>query len=176
VYASRAHRQGSPPPLYDGITRLSSAEQPKFARAAAFARHCFALDPEGRVPVARFELKDIPKLAPYLGMLGVLDGGKEFVVRLAGTRLVGEFFGRDPTGAKLSQPLSDDEYGKRTWHVVREVFRTKAPILNQPGRTRLRAKEYFNLETVTFPLVDESGAVVKIVSLYDFLLQPDEKP
>jgi len=173
VYAAACIDTGSSPPLYDGITRLSSAEQPKFARAAAFARYCFALDPEGCVPVDRFELKNIPKLAPYLGLLGVIDGGKDFHIRLAGTKLVGEFFGRDPTGENISQSLAGGEYGERTRHIIGEVFRTKRPILNQPGRTRLREKEYFNLETVTFPLVDQSGTVVKIVSLYDFLLQPE---
>ena len=128
------------------------------------------------MPVARFELKDIPKLAPYLGLLGVIDGGKDFLIRLAGTKLVGEFFGRDPTGETISQSLGDGEYGMRTRHIIGEVFRTKRPVLNQPGRMRLRDKEYFSLETVTFPLVDEGGSVVKIVSLYDFQLEPQEGP
>jgi hypothetical protein len=175
VYLGACIDTGSSPPLYDGITRLSSPGQPQFARAAAFAAYCFALDPEGRVPVARFELKEIPKLAPYLGMLGVVDVGKDFLIRLAGTKLVDEFFGRDPTGETISQSLGDGEYGKRVRYIVGEVFRQKAPILNQPGRTRLRDKEYYSLETVTFPLVDKGGSVVKIVSLYDFLLQPTQR-
>jgi hypothetical protein len=176
VYVAACASAREKRPLYDGITQLSSAGQPTFARAAAFARHCFALDAQGRVPVARFELKDIPKLAPYAAISGVVDDGKDFHIRLVGTKLASEFLGRDPTGLKLSQSLPDGEYAKRVWHIMREVLRTKLPFLNQPGRTRLREKEYFSLETVTVPLIDGSGSVVKIVTLYDFLLLPEEQP
>ena len=100
----------------------------------------------------------------------MLDGGDDFEVRLAGTRFVSDFLGNDPTGAKLSHVL-DGEFGKRSWHVVREVMRTKGPVLNQPGRTRLKTKDYLLLETVNWPLVDEAGRIAKIASFYDFVFE-----
>ncbi len=160
--------------LFDGIKHLTSAGEPTFAKARAFAEHCFGLmSADGLVPAARLELAGMVKLAPYLIILGVIDDGMDFQVRLTGTKLVDEFFGVDPTGSKLSQLLTDDEFGRRGWQIVKEVQRTKRPVLNQPGRARLRSKDYMRLETVTFPLVDDGGSVAKIATLYDYLF---EKP
>ena len=158
--------------MYEGIKQLISADEPTFAKARAFAEHCFGLmNADGLVSAMRLELAGIPKLAPYLVLLGSIDEGADFQVRLAGTRVVDEFLGADPTGARLSQILTDDEFGRRSWHIMREVLRTKRPVLNQPGRTRLRAKDYLKLETVTFPLADEAGLVVKVASLYDYVFE-----
>jgi len=115
----------------------------------------------------RFELRQVLASAPYLCVLGVLEGGCDFEVRLAGTRVVGEFFGADPTGVKLSKILQG-EFGERSWHILRLALQTKRPVLNQPGRTRLKAREYMQLETVNWPLVDAEGQVVKIACLYDY--------
>ena len=155
--------------MFDGIKPLVSADEPAFPKARAFAAHCLSLmDADGLLPASRFELVKIPRLAPYVAILGMIDGGADFQVRLVGTRLVDEFLGRDPTGARLSQILKDDAFGRRSRHIMTEVVRTKRPVLNQPGRARLKEREYMRLETVTFPLVDDAGAVVKIASLYDY--------
>jgi hypothetical protein len=153
----------------DGINPLDQAHQPNFARARAFVERCSALlNPDGHLPVSKFELARFAKLAPYLCVLGVIDAGEDFEIRLVGTRLVEEFFGGNPTGAKLSQAVSDDEFGRRSWHILRETMRTKHPVLNQPGRTRLKSRDYMLLETVNYPLVDAAGTVVKIAALYDY--------
>jgi hypothetical protein len=158
--------------LLDGITPLTSANQPTFAKARAFVEQCAAvLDADGQLPVARFAFSHFYRLAPYVCVLGVIGEGEDFEVRLAGTRLVAEFLGADPTGKKLSQILSDDEFGKRSWHIVRETVRTKCPVLNQPGRTRLKTKDYMRLETVNYPLVDATGRVVKVASFYDYIFE-----
>ena len=109
-------------------------------------------------------------------IVGVIDGGKDYLVRLAGTKLVEEFFGADPTGSMLSQILRDDEFSRRSHYIVDEARRRKRFILNQPGRARLRQKDYMTLETVTVPLVDEAGAVVKVASLYDYFFQSADAP
>lgn len=158
--------------MYAGITELTSPAQPLFERAAAFARHCFALMNErGLVPAARLELRDIAKLAPFLTILGVVDDGKDFEIRLTGTRLAAEFLGRDPTGRRLSEILTDDAFGKRSWHIITTTYTTKRPVLNQPGRTRFKDKGYLSLETITLPLTDDHDRVVKIASLYDFKVE-----
>jgi hypothetical protein len=155
--------------LYEGITELASAEQPKMPRARAFAKHCFGLaDAQGLIAASRFELKNIPKLSPYALVLGVIDHGQDFRVRQAGTKFVADFFGVDPTGRLFSERLRDDEFGRRSWYIARQAVHLKKPILNQPGRTWLREKDFLTLETVTFPLVDESGAVVKLTVIFDF--------
>jgi len=155
--------------MYDGIQELLAPDQLKFPKTAAFAAHCMALqDADGRIPAARFEPAAIPKLAPYLVILGVLDNGADFLIRLVGTRLVTEFLGADPTGSKLSEILEGGEYGLRTRYIAEMAHRTRKPVLNQPGRTRLREKDYMMLETVTFPLFDAGGAVVKMAALYDY--------
>ena len=158
--------------LLDGIKPLSSADQPTLAKARAFAEHCETLlDVNGLLPASRFELAKIPKLAPFVVILGSISEGSDFEVRLAGTRVVDEFLGRDPTGTKLSEVLAGDEFGKHSWHIMHEVLRTKRPVLNQPGRTRLKSKEYLQLETVNYPLVDTTGTVVKVACLYDYLFE-----
>jgi len=158
--------------LFDGIKPLTSADQPTFAKARAFAAHCASLVREdGLLTAVRFEPAKIPKLAPYLVIIGTVGELDNFQIRLVGTRLVGEFFSADATGAKLSQILKDDEFGRRSRHIMQEVVRTKRPVLNQPGRTRLKSKDYMNLETVSYPLVDDSGAVIKIVVLYDYAFE-----
>jgi hypothetical protein len=158
--------------VYAGITELTSPAQPQFERAAAFARHCFALMSErGLVPAARLEFRDVAKLAPFLTILGVIDDGRDFEVRLMGTRLATEFLGSDPTGRRLSEILTDDAFGKRSWHIITTAYTTKRPVLNQPGRTRFKDKSYLSLETITFPLIDDHDRVVKIASLYDFKVE-----
>jgi hypothetical protein len=158
--------------LFDGIKLLTSANQPTFPKARDFVEQCSSLlDANGLLPAARLELSRIPKLAPYMCLLGVIGEGEDFEVRLAGTRLVDEFLGANPTGAKLSQVLKDDEFGRRSWHIMGKVLRTKQPVLNQPGRTRLKSKEYMRLETVNYPLVDASGRVIKVACLYDYLFE-----
>lgn len=158
--------------MFDGITVLTSPTQPQFEKAAAFARHCFALMNErGLVPAAALELREMIKLAPYLTILGVVDDGRDFEIRLTGTRLVTEFLGTDPTGRSLSESLTDDAFGKRSWHIVNTAYTTKRPVLNQPGRARFKDKSYLSLETITLPLTDDQDRVVKIASLYDFKIE-----
>ena len=158
--------------MFDGIALLSAANQPTFAKARAFVAQCAVLlDASGQLPVTHFAFSHFYKHAPYLCVLGVINDGEDFEIRLAGTRLVAEFLGADPTGTKLSQILSDDEFGKRSWHIVRETVRTKHPVLNQPGRTRLKSKDYMRLETVNVPLFDEAGRVVKVASFYAYLFE-----
>jgi hypothetical protein len=101
-------------------------------------------------------------------VLGVIDHGKDFRVRHAGTKFVADFFGVDPTGTLFSERLRDDEFGRRSWYIARQAVHLKKPILNQPGRTWLREKEFLTLETVTFPLVDDGGAVAKLAVIFDF--------
>jgi hypothetical protein len=138
--------------VYQGITELTSPAQPLFERAAAFARHCFAvMNERGLVPAARLELRDVAKLAPFLTILGVVDNGKDFEIRLTGTRLAAEFLGGDPTGRRLSQILTDDAFGKRSWHIITTAYTTKRPMLNQPGRTRFKDKSYLSLERSRSP-------------------------
>ena len=160
--------------MFDGIAPLSSVNEPTFAKARAFVECCTSLlDANGQLPASRFELRQLLKVAPCVVIAGVIDGGADFEIRLAGTRVVAEFFGRDPTGARLSQLVADDEFGKRSWFILREVLRSKRPVLNQPGRTRLKSKEFMRLETVNYPLVDDSGKVVKIACLYDYFFEKE---
>jgi len=49
--------------------------------------------------------------------------------------------------------------------------RTKHPVLNQPGRTRLKSKDYMRLETVNVPLFDEAGRLVKVACFYAYLFE-----
>jgi hypothetical protein len=158
--------------LLDGIYPLDAEHQPTFAKARAFAEHCAALsDENGCVPLTRFHLDKIPKLAPNVVLLGVADR-KNPVVRLAGTRVV-EFLGRDPTGMTMSELPADSEFGSRTRHIVQEVLRTRRSILNQPGRTRLKEKNYLHLETLTVPLTDDAAEIVKLATIYDYRFEDE---
>jgi hypothetical protein len=109
-------------------------------------------------------------LSPYVVVLGVVDHGLDFTVRHAGTKVAADFFNRDPTGRSVSEGLREDEFGRRSWYITRQATHLKEPILNQPGRTWLREKDFLTLETVTFPLVDEGEIVVKLATIFDFAI------
>lgn len=159
--------------MFEGIYPLDEAHQPTFPKARAFVERCTQLlDPDGTLPAARFELPRLLGLAPYVCILGVIDDGKDFVVRLAGTKFVSEFLGADPTGVRLSATLQG-EFGERSWYLLRESVRRQRPMLNQPGRTRFKPKEFMRLETVNWPLVDATGRVIKIAGFYDYFFEKE---
>lgn len=163
--------------MYDGIRQLLTADQPKFTKTVAFAGYFLSLrDDSGSIAAARFEPIQIPKLAPYLLILGVLGDGTDFTIRLMGTRLAAEFFGSDLTGKKISEVLGNDESGQRSRYILDQAYLTRKPVLNQPGRARFQDKGYLLLETVTFPLLGDDGAVTKLVTLFDFRVEPDPVP
>jgi hypothetical protein len=161
--------------MYEGISELRSADDTARPRTAAFAKYCFGLaGADGLVPASRFELKAIHKLSPYILVARVVDNGADFLVRHTGTKLAAEFLSdNDPTGSLFSETLLDDAFSRRTWYIVRQAVHLKRPVLNQPGRTWLRDKDYMTFESVTFPLVDDAGDVAKVASINDFSFESD---
>ena len=160
--------------MFDGIQPLDAVHQPTFERAKAFVARCSTLlNSDGLLPVSKFEFSQFYKVAPYICILGVIRGGEDFEVRLAGTRFVSGFLNYDPTGKRFSQILGDGAFGQRSWHIAREAVRTKQPVLNQPGRTKFKAKEFLLIESVNYPLVDATGEVVKVAGIYDFMLEKE---
>lgn len=163
--------------MFDGINPLNAAHQPTFAKARAFVEQCTALlDSDGMLPASRLDLLHFSKLAPFMCVMGVIDGGVDFEVRLAGTRFVAEFLGYDPTGKRFSQVLSDGAFAQRSWHIMREVLRTRQPVLNQPGQTRFKNKEFMSIESVNYPAIDGAGHIVKIAGIYDFKFEKATQP
>jgi hypothetical protein len=155
--------------LFDGINPLNAAHQPTFAKARAFVEQCtMLLDSDGMLPASQLDLAHFVKLAPFMCIVGVIDGGQDFEIRLAGTRFAGDFLGYEPTGKRFSQVLGDGPFGQRSWHIMREVLRTRQAVLNQPGQTRLKSKEFMTIESVNYPLIDDAGNVVKIAGINDF--------
>jgi len=161
--------------MYEGIAELRSADGTTRSRTAAFAKYCFGLaGADDLVLASRFDLKAIHKLSPYILVAGVIDNGADFLVRHTGTKLVSDFLSdSDPTGRLFSETLGDDAFSRRTWYIVREAVHLKRPVLNQPGRTWLRDKDYMTFESVTFPLVDDAGNVAKVASINDFSFESD---
>jgi len=159
--------------MYEGISELRSADGTARPQTAAFAKYCFGLaDANGLVRASRFDLKGIHKLSPYISVASVIDNGADFIVRHTGTKLVADFLGNhDPTGRLFSEALGDDAFSRRTWYIVRQAVHLKRPVLNQPGRTWLRDKDYMTFESVTFPLVDDADNVTKVTSINDFAFE-----
>jgi hypothetical protein len=110
---------------------------------------------------------DIPHLLPDLFMVNVIDGGREFVVRLVGTRVV-ERYGRETTGEKLST-LTAGVYRDAIFALHRACIDLRRPIHSvtnylHPDRTHPTAAR------LMLPLRGEGDAVEIVLTLQLFQL------
>lgn len=129
-------------------------------------RHWHTLHRDGRPPTrAEFDPTAIPHLMPYLMLLDVVEGGKDFRYRVVGTH-VARIHGTDNTGRTVSQafPSPDAAYVIRLYRRSVEA-RAAVGFRGEPLRRDERVLEY---EIVHLPLSGGDGQIGKVLVGLEF--------
>jgi hypothetical protein len=102
---------------------------------------------------------------PWIWMMDVLDGGKDFRFRIAGERVI-EFMGRRHAGELLSDNL-DNPFFQRMRAILAECHLRKKPVAAGPIRSNLKGKEFFEMEIVVMPLSEDGQHVTTLFGAMD---------
>jgi hypothetical protein len=129
-------------------------------------RHWRGLHRDGKPPArADIDPAAITHLLPYLMLLDVVDGGKDFRYRLVGTH-VARVHGTDNTGRTVSQAFPSPE-AAYVIELYRRAVEARAAFgfRGEPLRRDERVLEY---EIVHLPLIGADGRVDKILVGLEF--------
>jgi hypothetical protein len=102
---------------------------------------------------------------PWIWMVDVIDGGKDFRFRLAGDRVI-QFLGRRYAGELISESL-DNPFFQRMRAILVECTQHKKPLAVGPVRSNLAGKEFFDVEIVVMPLSDDGRHVTALFGAMD---------
>jgi hypothetical protein len=102
---------------------------------------------------------------PWIWMIDVIDGGKDFRFRIAGERIV-QFLGRRHAGELLSDNL-DNPFFQRMRTILVECHLHKKPVAVGPIRSNLKGKEFFEIEVVVMPLSEDGEHVTTLFGALD---------
>ena len=102
-------------------------------------------------------LPQVSKLSPWLWLIDVMDGGRDFRFRLAGDRIV-QFLGGRHQGMRLSE-LPLNPFFVRMRHTLVHCVEHKKPIALGPVETGYPGKEHWAMEVVVLPLSDDGETV-----------------
>jgi hypothetical protein len=111
---------------------------------------------------------------PWIWMIDVLDGGKDFRFRIAGERVV-QFMGRRYAGELLSDNL-DNPFFQRMRAILVECMSRKKSVSVGPIRSNLRGKEFFEMEVVVMPLSEDGQSVTTLFGALDLRGLPTGQP
>jgi len=108
---------------------------------------------------------DIPRLVPEIYLVNVVDRGRDYVVRLIGTRLAARY-GSDATGRSLGE-LTAGAYRSMIFGLLRAVLDTRRPVYSitnylQPDRNHLI------VERLMVPLLGDENDVSIIMVMQVF--------
>lgn len=124
----------------------------------------FSLCPEGGLPlVGQFDLIEFPQHAPWIAIVDVLDQGKDFRLRMVGTKVT-RVFGGDITGSALSEggrQFVEERIGK----IYRYVHYTGGPIWGGGRVGNIDGRAGFESAACLLPLVDEKGEMAQIIHM-----------
>jgi hypothetical protein len=102
---------------------------------------------------------------PWIWMIDVIDGGKDFRFRIAGERVI-EFMGRRHAGELLSDNL-DNPFFQRMRAILEECHLRKKPVAAGPIRSNLKGKEFFEMEVAVMPLSEDGHSVTNLFGALD---------
>jgi hypothetical protein len=102
---------------------------------------------------------------PWIWMIDVIDGGKDFRFRIAGERVI-EFMGRRFAGELLSDNLSNPFF-QRMHGILVECTQRKKPVAVGPIRSNLKGKEFFEMEVVVMPMSEDGHSVTSLFGAMD---------
>jgi len=102
---------------------------------------------------------------PWIWMIDVIDGGKDFRFRIAGERVI-QFMGRRYAGELLSANLNNPFF-QRMRGILIECTNRRKPVAVGPVRSNLEGKEFFEMEIVVMPLSEDGQQVTTLFGAMD---------
>lgn len=122
---------------------------------------------DGRMAPKREEITPslLRAALPWIWMIDVIDGGKDFRFRIAGERII-QFMGRRYAGELLSENL-DNPFFQRMRGILIECTNHKKPVAVGPIRSNLKGKEFFEMEIVVMPLSEDGQHVTTLFGAMD---------
>lgn len=126
----------------------------------------------GRIAPRREEITPslLRTALPWIWMIDVIDGGKDFRFRIAGERVI-QFMGRRYAGELMSDNL-DNPFFERMRAILIECIRGREPVHVGPIRSNLKDKEFFEMEVVVMPLSEDGHAVTTLFGAMDLRALP----
>lgn len=116
----------------------------------------------GRMAPRREEITPalLKSALPWIWMVDVVDGGKDFRFRIAGDRII-QFLGRRYAGLLLSE-FVDQPFFQQMREVLSACTAQRRPLTVGPARSKLKGKEYVELEIAVLPLSEDGETVTTI--------------
>jgi hypothetical protein len=132
-------------------------------------RRCGMRDMPSRHDIDPLELRNH---LPYLSLVDVLDGGRDFRFRLIGTGITARF-GRDSTGKTVREIYATTAPQVLPWVLdsMKSVVDTKQPVIMR-GVLRAVQKDFMPFEVLRMPLSECGEAVSMLFCRARFITQP----
>lgn len=117
---------------------------------------------KGRMAPKREEITPalVKNALPWIWMIDTVDGGRDFRFRLAGDRII-QFMGRRYAGSLLSEFIGEPFF-QHMRHILVACVEQKRPLMVGPGRSKMKGREYLELEVLALPLSENSEQVSTI--------------
>lgn len=140
---------------------------PASPRLRVFQMYWRSLAPDGVLPAySTFDVVRMPReLLPFLILLDVLDGGRDFRYRVVGTGVVAAI-GRDFTSETVVEYRHRHE-PPEVGEGYRRVCAARAPHLYE-GTLESVGKEFIRYERLAVPLTGDDGKIAYILACFQF--------
>lgn len=113
------------------------------------------------------DLMDLYKVAPFLTIKDVIDGGQDFVIRYWGTELR-RALGFEGTGMRISE-LQPEEMSRNLLVRYRRIYRSHVPESRRAQIEHLAERRFVSYEVLHVPWLDPAGRdVAQIMTVYQF--------
>jgi hypothetical protein len=135
----------------DAEGQFSRAEEAEHPDLKVFVAYWHAKR-DGRAMPGRGDLapSEMKAYLPRLHIYDVIDGGRDFRIRLMGTRL-SSGWRRDPTGALVSEQ-EDKGFARRVPRILNKVLSTRAPVRFTAEHAAADRFRHQRVECVWLPL------------------------
>jgi len=148
---------------------IEDVDRVTFPRVKEFYDYWSSLRTDERIPRwGDVDMMQITKLAPFIAVKDVIDGGQDFRNRFWGTGLV-RAYDFDATGHSFSDYL-DDESVVEGLALHRIVVETAEPKKSSGTMKFWKSKAYVSFEGIVCPLRRETDDVEMLISCYQINL------
>ena len=126
----------------------------------------------GRLAPKREEITPalLKSALPWIWMIDVVDGGKDYRFRIAGDRII-QFMGRRYAGHMLSE-FSGQPFFDHMLSILKACTEQKRPLVAGPGLSKMPGREFQELEVVALPLSEDGETVTTIFGAMEIRLVP----
>jgi hypothetical protein len=121
---------------------------------------------------ADIDIVQIPTLLPYLFLIDVLDAGRDFRFRLAGTH-IRDVTDDEVTGQHVGEAFPPD-FGAEVRRIWSKVVEKRRPVCGR-GRLWVPGREHVTWEGVAMPLAEDDGVVNMLLGGVVFQLRSRDR-